>query len=267
MARWLVLVMALVACKKDLGPVHDGISRVDVSVKSALGDGYYLHISFTARTVKRSRHVLDARILAACQLGPDRILAAESMMTALTEGETREASEDVFLLKPLPEEPTLCDLDFFDGDTSLARMCWNDGTITEGPCAPNAISNVGVGPTGLTTEITKVTPENADDMGFPAHLTVEYRATAHRDMPKGAYLVRRTSCPGLGADDTWHSELQYLRAGETILAAQNTYRLGRPPAGTPCETTLGFSPNVDGEVTKIATFCHRDTTITPGACK
>jgi hypothetical protein len=266
MTRWIVLVMALVACKKDLGPVHDGISRVDVTIQSKMDDGYYLVVAYTARVQNPTKDPRGITIVAACQVGADRLANRDPAGGDLVAGTATDLESNLYIIHPLPAKPSLCDLEFLDGEVSIGRVCWTDGTVTEAPCPPNRVADDGVGPTGLTAVVTKVTPEDADDIGFPAHLTVEYRATAHKDMPKGAYLVRVTSCPR-GSDDTWHSELGSMRAGETMWAAQNTYRIGRPARGAPCETTLGFSQVVDGEVTKIATFCHRDTAITPGACK
>lgn len=266
MVRWMLLILALAACKKDLGPVHDGISRVDVSVRSASEDGYYLEVSYTVRIQEPAKSAFGLSIVAACQVGAARLSNVEPVPAELAPNVAQDHEDNVYLIHALPAKPTLCDLEFLDEDVRIGRVCWTDGVVTEAACPPNPVAGDGVGPTGLTGTVTKVTPEAADEIGFPAHLTVEYRATAHRDMPKGAYLVRTTSCPRLGDDDTWHAELQHLRPGETMWAAQNTYRIGRPPAGTPCETTLGFSPVVNGPVTPFATFCHRDTDIKPGGC-
>jgi hypothetical protein len=273
MGRFVVgFLLALGACKgEDLGPVHDGISRLRVRAVGS-NDGYYVRVSFTARVQTiASKWSNGVSILAACQVGVDRLSFAEPAYGALEVAVAKDLEENVAITNVMPARPSACDLEFhvgqLDDGPPIARVCWSDGAIKTGACPPNVISSAGVGPTGVTAVLTKVTPEDADDIGFPAHLRIAYRVTAHRDMAKGAYFVRQTSCKGTSRnDDTWHSELQHLRAGESFTAEQNTYRIGRPAAGTPCETVFGTSPEVDGEVTELATFCHRDSAITTGPC-
>jgi hypothetical protein len=268
MRRWFVTLLALAACKgPDLGPVHDGISRVTVRTRS--GDGYSIEVGFVVRLQQPRRADPDEdffTIRAACQVGSDRIVDLDPEKVLLKPGVGFEVEASPFLIHPLPAEPSLCDLEVLDGDkTPIGRVCWSGGKVTEAACPPNGIAHAGVGPTGVTGIVSSVTPEDASG-GWPAHLTIRYRATAHTDMPRGAYLVRMTTCPGRRPDDTWHDELGYLRGGESITAGMNTYKLGRPAAGAACETELAYAASLHAETTVFATFCHRDTAVTPGPC-
>lgn len=142
------------------------------------------------------------------------------------------------------------------------RFCMDEDRFTRGACKPNIVTGPAVN--GLSARLESVKGEDKDSLGFPAHLTLYYVVTAHEDMPKGAYAVRTTSCGG-SSDSTWHSEAEMLRAGESFRAGQNTYRLGRPAAGTRCKTTFGFSPVVEGPVTVVGEACHVDDKIVPCA--
>jgi hypothetical protein len=263
--RWWLALIAILGCKKD-APITDGVSRINVDYRAA-GDRGYLDVSFTVR-------LADAPIVgssgvalkAACQIGADRIVDDGPPTGKLAQGQPIEFEDHPFITRSgLAESPSLCELELTEvsyqsASRSLGRFCVTDA-VKAGPCPPNRPAGTP-GPTGVTAALTSVVGEDADELGFPAHLTVRYRVTAHRDMPPNAWLVRETSC-GSRSDSTWHSELEHLRAGESFLAAQNTYRSGRPASGTRCTTRFGYASRVNGPTIELATFCHVDDRITP----
>jgi hypothetical protein len=249
--------------------VRDGISQVRYS-HAGKDEEAYLELHYTVRLAQAPLPDSGGvAIRAACQVGSDRLVEVGPPQGRLVQGTAVEIEDSAFLLHPLPETPSMCDLEFieasFKDPRSIGHACITDH-VELAPCPPNRVADDGVGPTGITVVLTSVKGEDADSIGFPAHLTVAYKVTAHRDMPRGGYLVRRTSCPGARASDTWHSDLEHLRAGDSFVAAQNTYELGRPAPGTPCETSFGFSPRVNGPITEIRKLCHRDEKITHAPC-
>ncbi len=263
--RYALAVLALAACSDDRGPVTDGISRVHVHFNHS-DDGWYFDLGYTVRLVHTlPTSAMGLMVKAACQVGPDRFVSNEPEMARAEPGVAVELESHPFVIGELHEQPSLCDIaiseySFSDRGAVLGEFCMTD-KLVRGPCPPNQLTGDG-GPTGISAVLLSIHGEDKDSIGFPAHLTVRYKYTAHRDMPKGAYFVRTTSC-GTGSDSTWHSELANLRAGESMLAGQNTYHIGRPRPGTKCETSFGYSPIVDGAITPIAKFCHVDDTITP----
>lgn len=248
--RWLLV---LAACGGNSGSVADGGNEVGYQLRKR-DEGWYVELA-----IKLAKAGEQTSVKAACQLPDARLVDVPPPETGA------EIKSSPFLLNPLRSKPVRCEITLRKTDGNmLAQFCIGDPT-KPGACPPNALVPQ-TGPTGLRAELVSVKSEPADNMGFPEHLTVAYRVTAARDMVRGAYLVRTTTCPGHRSDATWHSELENLAKGESFDAAQNTYKLGRPAPGTKCETTFGYSPHVDGEVTPIATFCHVDAKITEGPC-
>ena len=251
--RYALLLLA--ACSGS-GSVADGGNELRYQFRDA-GDGWYVELDVKVANGN------STEVKAACQLADGRLVD----VTPAEAGTSFKASP--FLLNPLRAKPTRCEITLRAAaigrpSQMIAQFCVGDPTAP-GLCPPNR--NVPeTGPTGVRVQLISVKGEDADELGFPAHLTVRYRATASRDMVQGAYLVRTTTCPGRRTDETWHHELENLATGESFDAGQNTYKLGRPPRGTRCETRFGYARRVDGDVTPIATFCHVDETIKPGPC-
>jgi hypothetical protein len=255
-------MLALLAACKGEQPIHDGISRLHVEYRGRAGE-HWVEAKYTVRLGHPpTPGSMGVAVKAACQIGDQRLVVVEpGVQGALEQGVAKELDAAPFLIHPLHADPSLCQLDFieasFDAPRPIATVCLRD-KLEHAPCPPNTPHGTP-GPTGVSATLDKVTGHDAEDP-WPAHLTVEYTVTAHRDMAKGAYLVRATNCGGR-TDVTWHSDLEYLRAGESFDAAQNTYPIGRPSGR--CETEFGTATVVNGEVTAFAKFCHEGDRIVP----
>lgn len=262
MTRWLVILVALGACKGDR-PEGAPEGVFDVRIKVEEHGAVYLKLDLALRVRAPRRETATVAVRTVCQIGADRLLSLDPWPANLQPGVTADLESHPFVRHPLPARPTLCEVEVLDAMTrdavSLGRVCWEQGKIVYKPCPPNVISSATAGATGVTAVVSRVTTTSA-------HLRIRYRATAHRDVPRGAHLVRMTSCKGHRNDDSWHTELGFLRAGESLALSVAAENIGVPAAGASCETVLGYSPELHGEITDLATFCHRDAVITPGPC-
>ena len=246
MPRWFVILVALGACK---GEPPAGVSGWSARSKTS--------VKFTVRLEKPLADSQGITLKAACQVGADRLVDVAQSTSPLQPGKAVELDLSLFS-DPLPATPSSCEYEVSERGLTSSHVIAMRCDDKDGACPPNVISRAGAGPTNVSAGLSNVIPKDK-------HLQLRYRATAHKDMPRGAHLVRMTSCKGHRNDDSWH-ELGFLKAGESIARSALTEKLGLPPPGTPCETVLGYSPERLGEITDLATFCHRDAIITPGPC-
>lgn len=261
MTRWFVILVALAACK---GEPPEGISKWLAKDMTIQGVGTSLELRFTLKLEKPLDDSRGITVKVACQLGADRLVDVAQPTITLLPGRPVVVDVPLFETERLPAEPSSCEYEISERGLAtsrlLSRRCISDRkSLVEQACPPNVISRAGAGPTGVTGAVSNVIANDAT-------LQIRYRATAHQDMPRGAHLVRMTSCTGHRNDDSWHAELGFLKAGESLVLSALTEKVGRPAPATPCETVLGYSPELHGEITDLATFCHRDAVITPGPC-
>ena len=258
MPRWAVIFLALAACKKE---PPEGVSFVmskDMAINGKLAS---MGLEFT---VKLADPLPDSRgitVKAACQVGADRLVDVAQPAIKLAPRRPVKVDAPMFVTELPPAMPSRCDYEIWERGVSTSRLLYRTCGHEDSPdkeCPPNVISHAGVGPTGVTAVVSNVIAKDTS-------LQLRYRATAHQDMPSGAQLVRMTSCPGYRNDDTWH-EIGFLKTGESYAVSARTEKLGIPAPGTACETVLGYAPELHGEITELATFCHKDTAITPGEC-
>ncbi|MBA3461286.1 MAG: hypothetical protein H0T46_15090 [Deltaproteobacteria bacterium] len=255
MTRWFVILVALAACK---GEPPEGISKWLTRDMGIQGVGTTMGVSFTLKLEKLLDDSRGITVRAACQVGADRLVDVAQPTVTLQPGRPVVIDVPLFQATMLPATPTSCEYQVSERGLTSSRVLATRCDGNDGPCAPNVISRAGAGPTGVTGGVSNVIAKGKS-------LQIRYRATAHQDMPRGAHLVRMTSCKGHRNDDSWH-ELGFLKAGESIALTALTEKIGLPPPGTGCETVLGYSPERLGEITDLATFCHRDAVITPGPC-
>lgn len=258
MPRWAVILVALAACKKEPPEGVSFVMNKDMVINGKLAS---MGIAFT---VKLADPLPDSRgitVKASCQVGADRLVDVAQPAVKLEPRRPVKLDVAMFVTELPPATPSRCDYEIWERGESTSRLlyrhCGGEDSLDH-ECPPNVISHVDVGPTGITAVLSSVTMQDAS-------LLLRFRATAHKSLPPGAQLVRMTSCSGYRNDDTWH-EIGFLKAGESMALSARTDKLGRPAPGTACETVLGYAPEPRGEITELATFCHKDAAITPGEC-
>jgi len=246
--RWTVIAVALLLGCKDK---HlDADSRPYALRTDTRGTS--LALAFPVQLPAATGGV---RVKAACQFGVDRLVEVTSR-SRLEPTPRFNVNVELFAEDRLPAHPTSCEVTATADQAVLRQFCIAEQHQTDGPCRPNVVQHIDVGPSGVTGSISAI------EKGV-----IRYRVTAHKDMPRGAYLARFTTCTGRRNDDTWTPELEVLRAGETLRVRASTAKLADLAPGTECETELGYATSLGGEVTPITTVCHRDTTISPGPCR
>ncbi|MBL9019244.1 MAG: hypothetical protein JNL83_33960 [Myxococcales bacterium] len=258
MHRRAVILVALAACSKEPPEGVSLVTNQDVAVDGRLAS---MGLGFT---VKLAAPLPDSRgitVRAACQVGADRLVDVAQPAIVLEPGRAVKVDVPLFEIERPPARPSRCDYEIWERGVSTSRLLYRrcgDADSLDRPCPPNVISRVAAGPTGVTAVVSHAVAKAAT-------LQLRYRATAHRDLSPGAQLVRMTSCPGHRNDDAWH-DIGFLRTGESRMLSALADKVGRPAPGTACETVLGYAPEPRGEITELATFCHRDAVITPGEC-
>jgi hypothetical protein len=278
----LFAVAVVAACGRSGGSLNDGMFDIHVTRTSKTDDDgrveHSLIVAFDLVINKSLAEWESIDLRAACQVGPHRFVERSPVIFGdrpgpgekpFVVGERNHRNERPFLLRGLPDKPTLCELALFrhdyrgsSTDVELQRVCATD-EVRPGACAPNPAHPPASGPPLTTDELTvSIRPRN--EM-FREALLLHYVVTAHADMKPGAAVHLMVTCAGL-TDDIYHTELAQLRAGESFAGDQLKFQGNIPPRNVPCTITYALAGSVSEPGAPFATFCYVNGATTRGAC-
>jgi hypothetical protein len=120
------------------------VSNVIVTPKEPpFGEGgHYIEVQFDVTVNRPPSAMTLPQVKAVCRVGTKKLADKGGDIEQLNEveaGETIRVSGSPFLMTPLEERPTMCDLTIsaspmFGKDQKLGQFCWSDNTVSAGPC-------------------------------------------------------------------------------------------------------------------------------------
>jgi len=177
----------------------------------------------------------------------------------LNEDAKPDEHEVLYRPDPFVLDPKLCEVRFLDARRApVARACYQDGTMTAGPCPPGTFPPPRL-PADLAVDVQGASAHRNGDLG----LQVKALFTLGQPLAdKVSFAIR---CDGVDSEPhpgEGFVPLSRLLAGETLYTWELVFTMKKPLAADPKQCEL----RVFTKAKTLGTFCIAEGSTEPGAC-